>query len=143
MGAKLIGVNHLGLVVRNFDRAIQFYVDILGFRRHESIESWLCYGPNLTVHLIEIPEAEVDDENLFHMVNHVAFQVDDLSEIQRTLLHHDRHPFQMDFDGNEHSVDNIDDDLSFGIGTLFVQDDDSNLIEFVEMGIGIYASDPA
>lgn len=77
-------------------------------------------------------------ENLYHAVNHVAFQVDDLSAVLVRLLEGGRAPFQMDFEGKERPVTDPKDTLGFGIGTLFVNDDDGNLLEFLQEGRGLF-----
>jgi hypothetical protein len=47
-------------------------------------------------------------------------------------------PFQMDFEGNTKPLNSPDDDLSFGIGTIFVEDPSENLVEFLQLGHGIF-----
>ena len=48
--------------------------------------------------------------------------------------------FQTGFDGSEKDVADRDDAMDFGTGSLFVQDPDGNLIEFLQLGHGIFDS---
>ncbi|MDX2085355.1 MAG: VOC family protein [Candidatus Melainabacteria bacterium] len=133
-------VHHIGLVVRNEQKARTFYTDILGFQPHHRVDSWLMLNDKLSIHLIEIPEAEIVD-SLFHQINHVAIQVSDLKPILKLLLEHGQAPFQMDFEGAEKPLTDPEDPMNFGLGTIFVNDPDGNLIEFLQMGHGVFTED--
>lgn len=130
------GINHVGLVVTDKEKSTYFLRDILGLPQHERIQSWFFVG-NCTIHIIEISEAGIDS-SLYHEVQHVALQVDNLRDILPHLLDASLEPFQMDFQGNEKPIKNVDQDLSYGIGTIFVTDPDGNLFEFVQIGHGIF-----
>lgn len=140
MRFKIEAVNHVCLVVKNMDAAEQFYCGLLGLEHHHKISSWLVLNEQSTLHLIDIPEAEVDN-SLYHEVQHFALQVPDLSEILALLLTNNQTPFQMDFQGNTKTVTVLDDPLDFGIGTLFIYDPDGNLVEFLQIGRGIFTPD--
>ncbi len=131
-------INHVGLVVKDEDRAMHFYVDIVGLSRHPKVASWLAIGEGQAIHIIEIPEAQ-DADSLYHEIQHLALEVADLHAVLGALLKEGLRPFQMDFHGNTSDVTGIDNDLSFGIGTLFVRDPDGNLVEFVRLGKGIFS----
>jgi catechol 2,3-dioxygenase-like lactoylglutathione lyase family enzyme len=130
-------INHVCLVVKNLKVSEKFYVDIFGLERHHQIPTWFVLNEQSTLHLVNIPEAEVDD-SLYHEVQHFALQVLDLYEILGILLENDLKPFQMDFQGNNKLVTTMEDPLDFGIGTLFVYDPDGNLVEFLEIGRGLF-----
>jgi len=44
----------------------------------------------------------------------------------------------MDFEGKTKPIDSPEAPLDFGIGTLFVYDPDGNLVEFIQLGSGIF-----
>lgn len=141
MAIEVISFNHAGLVVRSAEAAERFYTGVLGFERHHRVPSWLVVNQSMCLHLIEIPEATIDRDNLYHAVNHLALQVGELGSVLAALLEHNRAPFQMDFEGTERPITDKSDPLTFGIGTLFVRDDDDNLLEFIEEGRGLFTSD--
>jgi catechol 2,3-dioxygenase-like lactoylglutathione lyase family enzyme len=55
------------------------------------------------------------------------------------LLDHGLRVFQTGFDGVELEITSREDPLEFGIGSIFVRDPDGNLIEFLQLGHGIFA----
>jgi hypothetical protein len=55
------------------------------------------------------------------------------------LLDHAVRVFQVDFQSNEKGVTSCDEALDFGVGSLFVHDPDGNLLEFMQLGHGIFA----
>jgi catechol 2,3-dioxygenase-like lactoylglutathione lyase family enzyme len=133
-------VHHVCLVVRDIAASEAFYHELLGFPRHHTRASWFVLNRFSTLHLVHIPEASADS-SLYHEVQHFALQIPDLRQMLELLLDAGKQPFQMDFEGTTRSVDSGDDPLSFGIGTLFVYDPDGNLVEFVQMGHGIYTEE--
>jgi len=140
MSFKIEAVNHVCLVVKDQALAEEFYIGLLGLKRHHKISSWLLLTEQSSLHLVNIPEAEVDN-SLYHEVQHFALQVPDLREILHLLLDNNKKPFQMDFQGTEKQVTDRDDPLDFGIGTIFVYDPDGNLVEFLQIGHGIFTED--
>jgi hypothetical protein len=64
--------------------------------------------------------------------------VPDLGAVLRLLLSRGCHPFQADFQSNRRTVADPEDSLDFGTGTLFVHDPDRNLIEFLQLGRGLF-----
>jgi catechol 2,3-dioxygenase-like lactoylglutathione lyase family enzyme len=135
-------IHHIGLVVRDEAKARAFYTDVLGFQPHPRVDSWLMMNETLSIHLIEIPEAEVVD-SLYHQINHVAIRVSHLRPVLHLLLKHGHTPCQMDFEGNEKELTDPDDPLDFGLGTLFVNDPDGNLLEFLQVGHGVFQEEEA
>jgi catechol 2,3-dioxygenase-like lactoylglutathione lyase family enzyme len=135
MSIHVLAINHVGLVVQSQAKAEMFYEGILGLSRHEKIDSWFYLNQTCLLHLIEIPEA-TPDASLYHEVQHFALQVKDLTAVLALLIENALTPFQMDFEGNVRAVTSRVDALDFGIGTLFVNDPDGNLIEFVQLGKG-------
>ena len=139
---NIIGVNHVCLVVKDLVKSKHFYKDIIGMSQHPKVESWLKITDTTFLHLVDIPEAKVDD-SLFHEIQHFAMQVSDLKIVQQRLFEFNQKPFQMDFKGNVKELQSAKDDLSFGIGTIFVPDPDGNLIEFMQVDKGIYSKTEA
>lgn len=133
-------INHVCLVVRDLAAAEEFYVTLLGLSRHHKIKTWLVLNNQSTLHLVHIPEAQVDN-SLYHEVQHFALQVTDLRGVLKLMLSAGQKPFQMDFTGKEHQVSSADDPLDFGLGSLFVYDPDGNLVEFLQEGHGIFQRD--
>jgi catechol 2,3-dioxygenase-like lactoylglutathione lyase family enzyme len=83
---EIEGINHVCLVVRDRTRAEWFYGEVLGFAKHEKVNSWYTLCPSKsTLHIIEVTEAGVD-KSWYHQVQHVAFQVPNLRKILATLL---------------------------------------------------------
>jgi catechol 2,3-dioxygenase-like lactoylglutathione lyase family enzyme len=130
-------INHVGLVVRDKDAAERFYIDVLGLQRHHVRPSWLLLNAASTLHLIHLPAVAVDNSH-HHMFQHVALQVPDLRAVLHLLLDHDVRVFQIDFQGNAKDLTSRDDSLDFGVGSLFVHDPDGNVIEFLQLGHGIF-----
>ncbi len=140
MKLKIEAVNHVCLVVKDLAAAEEFYVGMLGLSRHHKIKTWFVLNQQSTLHLVNIPEAEVDN-SLYHEIQHFALQVPNMQEVLALLLDHGKKPFQMDFEGKTKDVNEANDPLDFGIGTLFVYDPDGNLVEFLQIGRGIFTED--
>jgi catechol 2,3-dioxygenase-like lactoylglutathione lyase family enzyme len=130
-------INHVCLVVKEQTESEKFYVGILGLKRHHRVDSWFHLNQSSMLHLVEIPEASVDS-SLYHEVQHFALEVPELRPVLGLLLSKNQKPFQMDFEGKTRPVDSPDDPLDYGIGTLFVYDPDGNLVEFIQLGSGIF-----
>jgi len=134
---KIKSVNHVCLVVKDRLASEAFFCGVLGLKRHHEIKSWFVIDASSTLHLVEIPEAESDD-TAYHDVQHVAFQVENLTEAYHVLLRNELQPFQMNFNGEEHHLTDADDPLDFGLGSVFARDPDGNLVEFLEEGRGLF-----
>jgi catechol 2,3-dioxygenase-like lactoylglutathione lyase family enzyme len=134
---KLNKINHVCLVVRDLKRAKEFYIKVLGLTQHKRVDSWLHMTPGAALHLVEIPEAGVD-KTLYHEVQHFAVEVSSRTEAAQTLLKKGHKPFQMDFEGKVKTITKPNSALDFGIGTVFCNDPDGNLVEFIEIGTGVY-----
>ena len=137
MSVTIEAVHHVGLVVKDLPAAERFYVDVLGLRRHATRRSWFHLNATSTLHLIPLADPAAD-EPPHHAYRHVALQVPRLSEVLRLLLDHQLRVFQVDFLGNEWDLENAEDPMDFGVGSLFVRDPDGNLVEFLELGHGIF-----
>jgi catechol 2,3-dioxygenase-like lactoylglutathione lyase family enzyme len=140
MSVTVEAIHHVGLVVRDLREAEKFYVEVLGCRRHDSRPSWFALNANCSLHLIPMKQGE-GDEPPWHAYRHVALQVGDLHATLRALLAHGLVVSQIGFDGTRRPVTSPDDPLDFGIGTLFVNDPDGNLIEFLQLGHGVFAAE--
>lgn len=140
MTVNVEAIHHVGLVVRDLREAEKFYVDVLGCRRHESRPSWFALNERCALHLIPMKQGEGEDPG-WHAYRHVALQVADLRATLQVLLARGVPVAQIGFDGSRRVVTSPDDPLDFGVGSLFVHDPDGNLIEFLELGHGIFATD--
>ena len=62
---RLNGVHHIGLNVRNLDRAEKFYIDVLGFqvveRYTEKIRHLMLDTGRTNLHLFETPDLNIQD----------------------------------------------------------------------------------
>jgi catechol 2,3-dioxygenase-like lactoylglutathione lyase family enzyme len=130
-------INHVCVVVKDIAAARQFYCGTLGLRPHHKVASWLILNNESTLHLVHIPEAEVDN-SLYHEIQHFALQVPSLKAVLQELLEVNAEVFQMDFEGAERAVRSVDDPLAFGLGSIFTRDPDGNLMEFVQIGHGLF-----
>jgi catechol 2,3-dioxygenase-like lactoylglutathione lyase family enzyme len=64
--------------------------------------------------------------------------VQSLESVVMLLLQHGLRPYQVPVDqAARHPILSADDPLTFGIGTVFVEDPDGNSVEFVQAGRGI------
>ena len=135
---EITGINHVCLVVKDLMKSKHFFVEIIGLQQHPKIDSWLIIHEGVFLHLVTIPEASVDN-SLYHEIQHFALQVKDLKKVQLRLLEFNLKPYQMDFNGNVQDITTPEDGLLFGIGTIFVTDPDGNLIEFIELGKGVFS----
>jgi catechol 2,3-dioxygenase-like lactoylglutathione lyase family enzyme len=140
MNISVARVHHIAVLVKDFDKARFFYETVLGFKQHHKVDSWFVINEELSIHIIDIPDAP-NETSLYQEVSHVALEVDDLNVVCKQLLDHGLKPFQMDNRGNCQSVDTPDDALAYGIGTLFVCDPDGNTFEFIQQGRGIYTTE--
>ena len=77
---KIAQINHVTTMVKDTDRAMKFYNDLLGIKQIQSqvdnhAITWLQLDNGVMVHLIETDEAPAKPGNIHH-----AFQVDNLEE---------------------------------------------------------------
>lgn len=137
MTIAIEAINHVGLVVRDLQAAESFYVGVLGLQRHHVRPSWFVLNATSTLHLIPLADPAAQ-EPAHHAYRHVALQVTDLRAVLRVLLAGGVHVMQTGFDGAEREVTSVEDPLDFGVGSLFVRDPDGNLVEFLQLGHGIF-----
>jgi catechol 2,3-dioxygenase-like lactoylglutathione lyase family enzyme len=139
MKLEVEAVNHVCLIVKDLAVAEKFYVDFLGLERHHKASTWYVLGEHSTLHLVEIPEVEVDD-SLYHKLQHLALQVPDLRSVFRTLLEGGKEPFQLNEDQPKILTD-VNDPLDVGNGSVYTYDPDGNLVEFLQFGRGKFTED--
>lgn len=81
-----------------------------------------------------------EDASVPDAANHAALQVRDLHAVLARLLDSGQHPYQLSLSNPEpRYVQDPDDELTYGLGTLFVNDPDGNVLEFVDVTKGIFA----
>jgi catechol 2,3-dioxygenase-like lactoylglutathione lyase family enzyme len=131
-------IHHVCLVVRDRGAAEKFYMGVLGLERHHKIPFWLILNERSTLHLVPMPDA---DDSRRMKLQHFALQVKDLRPVLKLLLDHGHQPFQTDFQSNRRTPTTADDPLDFGTGSLFVHDPDENLIEFLQLGHGLFTEE--
>jgi len=133
---KVEAIHHVGLVVKDLEASERFYVDVLGFERAPN-RPWFRLNATSAIHLIPFGTGEPEPPH--HRFRHVALRVADLRSAHKLLLGKGLRLFQAGFDGSEKVVESADDPLDFGTGSLFLHDPDGNLIEFLQLGHGIFA----
>lgn len=137
-------VDHVGVRTFDMDVSRQFYCDVLGFKVHPEKTNWLCAPSNEDYHIIHLMPATIghspQDAGQMDPSNHVALEVDNLSSVSHRLLQGGCKPFQTTLDPNErHYISNLEDDnLDFGIGTVFVLDPAGNYVEFIDRHAGVF-----
>ncbi len=133
-------IHHVGLVVSDLKAAEEFYGGVLGLRPHHARPSWFVLNATSTLHLVPLGDATAK-EPPHHAYRHVALQIPDLRAVLRVLLAGGLRVRQIEFGGGEREVVSAEDSLDFGVGSLFVHDPDGNLIEFLQLGHGIFTPD--
>jgi len=91
-----IRLHHVSLLVRDTERALAFYRDLLGLAVDDSRPdlgypgAWLSAGPGLQVHLLELPNPDPLEGRPDHggRDRHVAFSVSDLEALRARLDAH-------------------------------------------------------
>ena len=131
----MLSLNHIGLVVSDFEACAEFYTNVVGLERHQEVKSWFKIDEKTSIHLIAIPETK-EETSISREVQHVALLIDDLVAMTDRLFDGGHDPFQMDFNGNTSNIDSKGSDLAFGLGSTFVYDPSGNLVEFIQYGRG-------
>ncbi len=134
---KVTALNHACLVVSDRKRSEEIFMGVLGLERHGSVESWYWIDGNTTLHLVEIGD-EALESCVAKEIQHIALQVSSLSEALSVLLEAGLSVFQMNFQGETRDLTSAAAPLDFGLGTLFFNDFDGNLIELIEPGRGVF-----
>ena len=114
---QIAQINHVTTMVKDTDRAMKFYNDLLGIKQIQSQVdnpeiTWLQLDNGVMVHLIETDEAPAKPGNIHH-----AFQVDNLESTKATL----------EASGYPAKREGIRYD---GQAYLFIEDPDGNSVEF-------------
>ncbi len=138
MSFTIEALNHVCLIVKDLEVAEKFYVRVLGLKRHPKIPTWYLLNEQSTLHLLSFRSSQVND-SVYRRYQHFALQISNLDQVLPLLLENNLKPFQMDLKGNTRPVVSLDDSLDFGVGTVFVRDPDGNLVEFIQMGRGIFS----
>lgn len=133
-------INHVGLDVKDLAVSDRFYAETLGFPRHHVRPNWFVLNAASTLHLIPLADVAAV-EPAHHAYRHVALQVADLQETLRALLAAGMRVMTIAFNDGEREITSVDDPLNFGVGTLLVRDPDENLIEFLQVGQGLFTAE--
>ncbi len=132
-------LHHVCLPVKDMVVAKRFYIEVLGLTQHNQIPSWIVINDLSAIHLVPA-QVPTPQEGSSHPARHFALRVTDLVSVAVRLLDANMQVFQTDLSLNRHEVKSTQDDLSFGTGTLFVEDPSGHLIEFIEMGRGLFST---
>jgi catechol 2,3-dioxygenase-like lactoylglutathione lyase family enzyme len=135
--ARPTRLHHVALLTRDIDAARAFYVDLIGLVQHPTKANWLLIGERGGVHLLERPDLFPFPST---QLEHFALQVDSLEAVYHRLLDAGRQPFQLDFGWDPRYITDPDADLDWGLGTLFVLDNDGHAVEFVQARRGIFGA---
>lgn len=138
---EFLSLHHVGISVTDMERAKAFYIDVLGLAKHPLRSNWLCFKGGNPVHLMPVKQPEPQSPN--SLVQHFALQVERLENVLELLLQHGLQPFQREIECNTKRVSATDDPLNRGIGILVVEEPDGNIVEFVQVGCGIFRDDLA
>jgi catechol 2,3-dioxygenase-like lactoylglutathione lyase family enzyme len=132
----LQALNHLCIVSKDFSATKAFLENLLDYRTHPEMDRWFVGNDGVPIiHVVKMPNAVLlGEDEMYHYYTHFALEVPSIKAILKKAVDAGYTTFQMDLSGNEHSVDALDDELTFGNRTLFVRDPDRNLWEFLEKG---------
>ena len=91
---SVVSLHHVSLIVKNTEKALAFYCDILGLEIDQSRPelnfsgAWLNIGSQ-QIHLLELPNPDNTEGRPEHggRDRHTAFLVDDLQELEAKLQH--------------------------------------------------------
>eukprot|EP00743_Colponemidia_sp_Colp-15_P006660 GILK01007180.1.p1 GENE.GILK01007180.1~~GILK01007180.1.p1 ORF type:complete len:177 (-),score=17.91 GILK01007180.1:180-710(-) len=123
------GINHVSREVIDLQASLNFYIDVLGFRRiprpNIPIEGAWIHGHGISIHLIVSDDVErmrrMEEFRLRHFeavgtsVDHIAFLSEEFETVEELL--------------KAHSITYIKNETDFGATQLFFPDPDGNIIE--------------
>ena len=106
-------------------------------KRSPNKANWLSAGGIYAVHLM--PPLTTDDGSFpVDAARHFALQVKNLNAVVARLLDRGERPYQMVLDNAEpHYLQDAEGSLSYGLGTVFVNDPDDNVVKFIQLDRGI------
>jgi catechol 2,3-dioxygenase-like lactoylglutathione lyase family enzyme len=131
------GLHHVSVPVEDMKRAEAFYVGILGLIPCDKKPNWLHAGDGYSVHLM-VSKPDLDAVN---STRHFTLEVARLEDVAALLLSHGLRPYQLTVDQASRSdITSADQNLDFGIGTIFIEDPDRNTVEFLQRDRGISAA---
>lgn len=117
-------LQHVSLLVQDTQRALAFYVDLLGMQVDNQRPelgypgAWLQVGNGLQIHLLELPNPDPIADRPAHggRDRHVALLINSLDELQQRLTRAEI-PFTLSKSGRQ---------------ALFCRDPDANALEFIQ-----------
>jgi len=119
--------------------AFPCYLCSAGMKKCPQKGNWLSAGDTYAVHLMPATIAHKGGIPV-DPATHFALQVKDLSQVLAMLLSAGQKPYQLSLASLEPNyVNNPQNSLSYGIGTLYVNDPDGNVVEFIDINRGIFA----
>ena len=141
---RIMALNHVGVRVRDMKAAEAFYVGLLGLKPKPNKPNWLQIGNGQMLHLMPGSDESDEGRDIGDLARHVSLHVDSLEDVVALMLRHGCKPFQAELykpgvgkPGRRSLTDASD--LSYGIGTVFVEDPDGNIVEFIDPSRGIFA----
>src|SRR6478752_10380780 len=125
---EIIGLGHIGLKVKNIEKSLAFYTEILGlpemFRLHRDGRLWLVYLRITDQQYLEIFPDAVEDrapDAESNGINHFCLIVDNIDTVVRQLSDKGIELFRSLKTGADNNRQ------------AWIQDPDGNRIEFMEM----------
>lgn len=125
-------IKHIGIVINNIDKALQFYCNILGFKEFyiDNLDDFFCKNDSFRIsklinkngdilELYQFIDKYPKTDNEYQQHNHIAFTVDNINELRKRLLE-EKVIIEKIYENKKHKV-------------LFCRDYSGNLLEFVEI----------
>lgn len=122
--AKIIGIDHYTIHVKDLEASIHFYTDVVGFKiskrpNFDFAGAWLSINGAQSIHLIKDEDAEVTSGS---RLLHFAFKIGNLDDIINICIELD-----LAFMGPKTRPD--------GVKSIFVKDPSGYFLEFVDQSI--------
>ena len=125
-------VNHVNIIVKNFENSRFFFESFLGLEKHSSDDRAYLVGEEgpilvaLEFPLMEAPDLKQDKHQCFRSI---SFVVESIRDVVHRALECNLEPFLFENDGDSSPItlDCLED-----IKTISIRDSDTNLWQFIE-----------